>query len=93
MVLLGVPGKKMSIEVVAALIVREMVLANQVVFGTVNSNASHFRRAHGYLAKILARYPAEIRQFISHRRPWREFEGVFGERRKDVIKDVLVWAA
>ncbi len=92
MVLLGVPGKKMSIEVDAALIVREMVLSNQVVFGTVNSNASHFRRAHGDLAKILARYPTEIRQFISHRQPWREFEVVFGGRRKDVIKDVLLWA-
>ncbi len=76
----------------AALIVREMVLSNQVVFGTVNSNASHFRRALGILARILARFPTEIRQFISHRQPWREFEVVFGGRRKDIIKDVLVWA-
>jgi hypothetical protein len=91
MVLLGVPGKKMSVEVDATAIVREMVLANQVVFGTVNSNASHFRQALGSLREILERYPREIRSFISHRRPWRDFEVAFGDRRKDVIKDVLVW--
>ena len=91
MVLLGVPGKKMSVEVDATAIVREMVLANQVVFGTVNSNASHFRRALDYLREILDRYPREIRQFVSHRHPWRDFEVVFGERGKGVIKDVLVW--
>ncbi len=91
MVLLGVPGKKMRVEVDATAIVREMVLANQVVFGTVNSNASHFRRALGYLREILDLYPQEIRTFISHRHPWREFEIVFGERGREVIKDVLVW--
>ena len=62
-----------------------------MVFGTVNSNASHFRRALGYLREILDRYPREIRTFISHRHPWREFEIVFGEHRREVIKDVLVW--
>ncbi|MFQ5986176.1 MAG: glucose 1-dehydrogenase [Thermoplasmata archaeon] len=91
MVLLGVPGKNMSVEVDATAIVREMVLANQVVFGTVNSNASHFHRALGYLRQILDRYPREIRAFISHRHPWREFEVAFRERGKEVIKDVLVW--
>jgi threonine dehydrogenase-like Zn-dependent dehydrogenase len=91
MVLLGVPGKKMNVEVNATAIVREMVLANQVVFGTVNSNASHFRRALGYLRQILERYPREIRAFISHRHPWEEYEVAFGKRGKEVIKDVLVW--
>ncbi|MFQ6012451.1 MAG: glucose 1-dehydrogenase [Thermoplasmata archaeon] len=91
MVLLGVPGKKVRVEVDATAIVREMVLANQVVFGTVNSNATHFRQAQAYLTKILDRYPWEIRQFISHRHPWQEFEVAFGERGADVIKDVLVW--
>jgi threonine dehydrogenase-like Zn-dependent dehydrogenase len=91
MVLLGVPGKKVSVEVDATSIVRDMVLANQVVFGTVNSNASHFRRAMGYLRKILERYPQEVRSFISHRHAWRDFEVAFGDRGKDVIKDVLVW--
>ncbi|MDX1534798.1 MAG: hypothetical protein R3291_04190, partial [Thermoplasmata archaeon] len=91
MVLLGVPGKTMSVEVDATAIVREMVLANQVVFGTVNSNASHFRRALGYLREILERYPRELRAFVSHRHPYQEFEVAFGDRGKEVIKDVLVW--
>ena len=91
MVLLGVPGKKMRVEVDATAIVREMVLANQVVFGTVNSNASHFCRALGYLREMLDRYPQEIRSVISDRHPWRDFDVAFGERGKEVIKDVLMW--
>ncbi|MCJ2520106.1 MAG: glucose 1-dehydrogenase [Candidatus Thermoplasmatota archaeon] len=91
MVLLGVPGRRVSVEVEASEIVKDMVLENQVVFGCVNSNATHFREAHKYLKTFLERYPRELKEVLSHRYPWREFENAFEERGKDVIKRVLVW--
>ncbi len=91
MVLLGVPGKKVTVEVEAADIIRDMVLENQVVFGCVNSNVSHFKEAHTYLRGFIERFPEEMQAFISHRHPWEEYEEAFGEDRKNVIKHVLVW--
>lgn len=91
MVLLGVPGKPVKVELEATAIVREMVLENQVVFGCVNSNASHFQEAHSYLRGFLERYPEEIGSVISHRYPWVDFRRAFEERGEDVAKTVLVW--
>ncbi len=91
MVLLGVPGKSVTVEVKAAKIVKEMVLENQVVFGCVNSNATHFREAHGYLRELLEMYPGELKGVISHRHPWQEFESAFQEDGKDAVKHTLVW--
>lgn len=91
MVLLGVPGKPVNVEVEATAIVREMVLENQVIFGCVNSNATHFRQAHRYLRGFMERYPDQLRRVISHRYPWQEFKKAFEEKGKDVVKRVLVW--
>ncbi len=91
MVLLGVPGKAVTVEVEAAEIVKDMVLENQVIFGCVNSNAAHFGEAHKYLRSFLDRYPQELREVISHRHPWQEFETAFRERGREVIKHALVW--
>lgn len=91
MVLLGVPGKRVTVEVEATEIVKDMVLENQVIFGCVNSNATHFRKAHKYLRGFLERYPQETKGVISHRYPWREFERAFREKKEDVTKKVLVW--
>lgn len=93
MVLLGVPGKRVEVEVEASAIMKEMVLENQAIFGCVNSNAGHFREAHDYLRGFLDRYPREIRGVISHRHPFEAFEDVFADGRgHEVVKDVLVWA-
>lgn len=91
MVLLGVPGKRLSVEVDAYDFMRDMVLENQVIFGCVNSSASHFRRAHEYLLGFQERYPEDIKRVISHRHAWSDYQVAFGERGKNVIKDVLVW--
>lgn len=91
MVLLGVPGKAVSVEVDASGIMKDLVLENQVIFGCVNSNASHFREAHTYLRGFLDRYPEEFGAVISHRHPWEEYQLAFREEGRDVIKHSLVW--
>ncbi len=91
MVLLGVPGKAVSVEVDATGIMKDMVLENQVIFGCVNSNADHFREAHGCLRGFLDRYPEEFSAVISHRHPWEEYELAFREDGRDVIKHSLLW--
>ncbi len=91
MVLLGVPGKTVTVQVEASEIVKDMVLENQVIFGCVNSNAGHFREAHRYLRRFLEDYPRQLREVISHRHPWQEYEVAFDEAGPTVIKHALVW--
>jgi threonine dehydrogenase-like Zn-dependent dehydrogenase len=60
----GVPGRKAPIELAADVLMRDMVLKNQLVFGTVNAGADAFASA----VADLARFPRDIvKQLITGR--------------------------
>lgn len=65
----GVPGRKGPIELDADLIMRNLVLANQVVFGTVNANRDAFEAAIRDLGTFVARWPEAVRGLITGRFP------------------------
>src|SRR5262249_39825519 len=65
----GVPGRKAPIEIDAATIMRNLVLKNQVVFGTVNAPRAAFENAITDLAEFHRRWPAVVGSLITGRHP------------------------
>jgi threonine dehydrogenase-like Zn-dependent dehydrogenase len=69
----GVPGRKERIEVAGDAIMKNVVLQNQAVLGTVNASRADFERAVEDLAAFLARWPAALRGIITGRHPMSAF--------------------
>jgi len=65
----GVPGRKGPIEVDTDLIMRDLVLKNQVVFGTVNAGRDSFENSIRDLGTFKKRWPQAVRGLISGRFP------------------------
>jgi threonine dehydrogenase-like Zn-dependent dehydrogenase len=65
----GVPGRKAPIEVDTDLLMRDLVLKNQVVFGTVNAGKDAFEAAIRDLAVFMQRWPQALRSLITGRYP------------------------
>jgi threonine dehydrogenase-like Zn-dependent dehydrogenase len=65
----GVPGRKAPIEVDTDTIMRNLVLKNQVVFGTVNASREAFEASVRDVGLFQQRWPAALRALISGRHP------------------------
>lgn len=63
----GVPGKKGPIEVDTALIMRNLVLKNQLLYGTVNAGRDAFEKAAADLHEFHRRWPAALAALITGR--------------------------
>lgn len=63
----GVPGLKGPIEVDTDFVMRDMVLKNQLIFGTVNASPAHFASAIKDIGRFHERWPNELRSLITHR--------------------------
>ena len=63
----GVPGRKAPIEVDTDVIMRNLVLTNQVVFGTVNAGVEAFEATIRDVALFQERWPAAVRSLITGR--------------------------
>jgi glucose 1-dehydrogenase len=65
----GVPGRKVPIEVDTDLIMRNLVLKNQVVFGTVNAGRDAFEDSIRDLNTFSRRWPEAVKSLITGRFP------------------------
>jgi threonine dehydrogenase-like Zn-dependent dehydrogenase len=65
----GVPGRKEPVTVDTDALMREHVLKNQIVFGTVNAAPIHFRHAISDLGSFVERWPDAVRSLITRRFP------------------------
>lgn len=63
----GVPGRKAPIQLDADLLMKRLVLNNQVVFGTVNANRDAFEAAIEHLAEFRRRWPDALQGLITGR--------------------------
>src|SRR5919199_1417633 len=80
-------GRELSID--AGAINRDLVLENDVVFGSVNANLRHYQMAASALAKADRSW---LERLITRRVPLHRFEEAL-ERREDDVKVVLDLAA
>jgi threonine dehydrogenase-like Zn-dependent dehydrogenase len=69
----GVPGRKAPIEVDTDLVMRNLVLKNQVVFGTVNAGRDSFEHAIRDIETFTKRWPDAVKSLISGRFPMEAY--------------------
>ena len=74
----GVPGRKRPIEVDTDVIMRNLVLKNQVIFGTVNAGRDSYENSIRDVETFNRRWPDAVRALITGRFPM------------DAYKDLLV---
>ena len=87
----GVPGRKGPMPIDTDLLMRNLVLKNQVVFGTVNAGKSCFESAVRDLDTFAARWPDAVRSLISSRRPVDDYRELLVGKPQG-IKNVLAFA-
>ena len=75
----GVPGRKHPVEIETGTIMRNLVLKNQVLFGTVNADTSAFQSAVDRLQRCMQRWPDTVRSLISNRWTLAEAPNVLTE--------------
>ena len=88
MVFTGIPGLKAPIEVDADLIMRNLVLKNQIFFGTVNANRTAFEYAVRDLGVFMEKWPKAVESLITGRYPLESYQDVLLGPKKG-IKDVF----
>ena len=69
----GVPGRKGPIEVDTDLMMRNLVLKNQVVFGTVNAGRDSFEHSIQDLDTFRKRWPDAVKSLITGRFPMEAY--------------------
>ncbi len=87
----GVPGRKAPIEIDADLIMRNLVLKNQIVYGTVNAGKDAFQAAIADIGEFNRRWPRALRALITGRYAPDAFEGLLTGPLQG-IKNVLAFA-
>lgn len=87
----GVPGRKASVEVDTGRLMRDLVLGNRVVLGTVNAGRAAFVDAVADLEAFRRRWPEAVSGLITGRFPPGRFADLAAGRRRssDAIKDVI----
>src|SRR5207245_4202701 len=90
-VLTGVPDEKAPVEVPGSVLVRQMVLENLVILGSVNASRQHFLAAVEDLASAQRRWGGHIAALITRRYPVRDYRAALGERSVNEIKTVIEW--
>jgi threonine dehydrogenase-like Zn-dependent dehydrogenase len=90
MILTGVPGGPAEMDVDAQRGMKDLVLKNQLMYGTVNAGPQAFAHAISDLAEFDKRWPKQVRALITGRFPPENIGDVLAG--KDAIKSVIQFA-
>lgn len=91
-VLTGIPGGERPDCIAGAQLLRQMVLNNQIILGSVNASPHHFQLAVNDLAKAYAKWKDLLAGIITSRIPYNEYIKSAEVHSPDQIKQVVVWA-
>jgi threonine dehydrogenase-like Zn-dependent dehydrogenase len=91
-VLTGIPGGDRPLQIPGGELIRQLVLDNQVLLGSVNAARGHFQMAVDDLAQAHLRWGAQIQGLITNRYSPDQFAGLKDQHQPDAIKEVIEWA-
>jgi glucose 1-dehydrogenase len=74
------------------MLLRNLVLENQAIIGSVNANRSYFEAGLRDLTVFQERWPGALASMITSRRPLAEFDAVIEGRTPGSMKTVLTVA-
>jgi glucose 1-dehydrogenase len=90
-VLTGIPGGDRPLRIPGAELIRQLVLSNQVMLGSVNAARGHFQMAVDDLAQAHLRWGDQIAGLITNRLSPEQFAASKDQHQPDVIKEVIEW--
>lgn len=88
----GVPSDKQPLTLEGAEFLKQVVLRNQVLLGTVNAAATDFDAALEDLARFRARWPGGLERLITSRHPPEAFLDVVTGKAGKGIKQVITFS-
>jgi len=94
-VLTGIPGGDRPLQLDGAMLIRQLVLDNQTMLGSVNAARDHFQMAVDDLSTARLRWGDHIQGLITHRFPYGQFADALAPmagHSADDIKTVIEWA-
>ena len=91
-VLTGIPEGDRPLQIPGAELIRQLVLDNQVMLGSVNAARGHFQMAVDDLAHAQLRWGTHIASLITNRYPSSEFAESVSHHPPEAIKEVIEWA-
>ena len=91
-VLTGIPGGDRPLQVDGASLMRQLVLRNQVMIGSVNASRKHFEMAVEDLGKAYKTWGKTMEQLITHVVPYADFADVLEKHPDNEIKAVIEWS-
>jgi threonine dehydrogenase-like Zn-dependent dehydrogenase len=91
-VLTGIPGGDRPLQIPGAELIRQLVLDNQVMVGSVNAARGHFQMAVDDLTHAKLLWGDHVTKLITGRHPYTDWGTAFGKHPADEIKTVIEWA-
>jgi glucose 1-dehydrogenase len=90
-VLTGIPGGDRPAQLHAATLMRDFVLDNKVMLGSVNAARGHFQMAVDDLEQAQLKWGDHLAKLITDHVPHDRFQQAFGQHSDDEIKVTLEW--
>jgi glucose 1-dehydrogenase len=91
LVFTGVPGDRGGeFQMQGGHLMRQQVLWNQIVMGSVNANRSYFTHAVKDLSEIAQRWPGALAKVVTAHHPMEDFEAALTTQPTDEVKAVFV---
>jgi glucose 1-dehydrogenase len=90
-VLTGIPGGNRPINLDGAELIRQLVLQNQVMLGSVNAARDHFQMAVDDLTQAHLLWSGHLEKLITNHHPYADFESALHQHTPDEIKAVIEW--
>ena len=90
-VITGIPGGSKTITVDGGTLMRQLVLQNQLVIGSVNAARKHFQMAVADMEKSGQLWGPVLQEIITHHFPYARFEEALLHHDPSEIKAVIDW--
>lgn len=91
-VITGIPGGDRPIDISGAALMRQLVLYNQVVVGSVNASPAHFQMAVDDLKCANEQWPQVMSELITRHVPYAQFKEALTQHSDADIKVVVDWS-
>ncbi len=92
-VLTGIPGGDRPLQIDGAELIRELVLDNQVMLGSVNAARGHFQFAVQDLEQAHLLWGDLLNKLITNHFPYQDYKTPLTQHPQDEIKSVIDWAS
>lgn len=89
--LTGIPSGDRPVNIPGGALLRDMVLNNQVMLGSVNASIDHYKMAVDDLVKAKDQWSDVIEKIITERISYTKFKKVFETHSDNEIKLVIEW--